>query len=1316
MGDQHTESPKENSKPANADKIAAPAKTPARTSAYYPSNGLNMSAAASTGDIPITRSNIMMLQRTVGNRAVSQLLQKKAQINEPRNHYERGADQPTVAAGQLQLFTGPAIQRKCACANNTQGPSGCADCDAKKHPLQRPAAGAADQSYLPSSVTSVLQSNTGEPLPKSIQANMEGALGANLGKVSIHRDSHAALAAEDINAEAFTAGQDIYFGAGRYAPETKEGKKLLAHELVHTIQQGNGGGGAGPARSGYNVSQPGDPQEVEAEAVARRVVDEGGALSVSRSTTGPNDIHRYSFDEFLDDVESAGETVGDVPGDVVDAAGDVAEAVVKGGEAVGDAVVEGAEAVGDAVVEGTEAVVEAGSEAVDWLATEVGQLASEIAAFFGVDVRITSRGLEIDIPPFCPIDAMPFRFTLPSIEGDVMVPIFALPVAPDVTLTGEVGLAGSITPEVQIQVGPVCVNGIHALINPITNDYSISGSISATAALGLGAEVRGGVRGQLGLTAIIPIGPVPVPITFPLVGVEGGLAGIVRGIGAGTLTIGGGFGLSGSTITLSQSRQLDLGVAADLFLGAYAQLDIAGKNFCRIYWQPYEWHGDMAASLTSSLDLMVTGGSAAGVGIDIGLPTMAGIPFDQIPLAISREGFSDDCPILDQLCGILTFLGLLPSLNGGVWDPTGPYGPGNRLDPNDPLGAYERKPAGRASGAECRGACGPDCETCKHLGKHTHTDPATGDVWEYSDFEDCDSHEGCRDHDAGFDWAADKKGEVGDGAIIMPWHMAANIECMCKNLGGNCIAWVAGLPPYDSTMYFATAAKKLSGPGASGACKEEHPSALDCHEDISDRDTVLEAWGAANGVGNFRDCRMVQERTPGLEACGGATGNVWNCTATDLPTGQDFTVSINECDCCKEDGTFASEWRQPEVVVTGDMSEELILSLCERRLIVRVICIPIEDEMIRRFGNRRRNIDLDPDTDPKTTRRLDDAPIFESFRKIYNRLDSWNFFIRAKHPELHPEFQTEFKLTDKRNEWLKTVKEETEKFKNAFRNLENQDVGPIQRAFEEKVLRTVQPEMEALNLRIAVWFKEKTGSSEPTDTIIERVHQEGTEIWREAWRKAILQVNRVLSLLWPPAKTRVLVFVGQKRAEHPDKDLSGDVGDVDYIGSLATGFKGPPKQQIRFNPALFDVDANLEAPPLAKYAVTVLNLAPDREKIFSRNTDIEPLKTFANETHEELKARVEGYDPSDSPGDKFDVAINTPELPTQERQRTGTDRIYELRDKLDGAKYSEMIGELKRENLVAVNPDTNRLEVRGDLSPDQFDKLTEILNRFEQGT
>src|SRR5262249_34968958 len=160
---------------------------------------------------------------------------------------------------------------------------------------------------------------------------------------------------------------------------------------------------------------------------------------------------------------------------------------------------------------------------------------------------------------------------------------------------------------------------------------------------------------------------------------EGGLAGLVRGIGAATLTISRGLGVSGGTVTMSESESLDLGLAGDLFLGAYAQLDVGGENVCRIYWQPYEWHGGSAGSVGMSMGLTVTPGGSPSIVPSVSPPTFSNIPFSQIPLALSREGFADDCPIKDRICEILSALNLLPSQNGGSWNWGGPYGPGARL-------------------------------------------------------------------------------------------------------------------------------------------------------------------------------------------------------------------------------------------------------------------------------------------------------------------------------------------------------------------------------------------------------------------------------------------------------------------------------------------------------------------------------------------------------------------------------------------------------------------------------------------------------------
>jgi hypothetical protein len=78
----------------------------------------------------------------------------------------------------------------------------------------------------------------GQPLPKRERDFFEPRLGHDFSRVRIHTDSQAAETATALQALAFTVGYDIVFGAAQYAPETPQGRRLLAHELTHVVQQG----------------------------------------------------------------------------------------------------------------------------------------------------------------------------------------------------------------------------------------------------------------------------------------------------------------------------------------------------------------------------------------------------------------------------------------------------------------------------------------------------------------------------------------------------------------------------------------------------------------------------------------------------------------------------------------------------------------------------------------------------------------------------------------------------------------------------------------------------------------------------------------------------------------------------------------------------------------------------------------------------------------------------------------------------------------------------------------------------------------------
>jgi hypothetical protein len=80
---------------------------------------------------------------------------------------------------------------------------------------------------------------SGNPLPDESRSFMESRFGANFSDVNVHAGNQANILNRSINAQAFTHGSDIYFGEGKYNPESRQGKHLLAHELTHVVQQGN---------------------------------------------------------------------------------------------------------------------------------------------------------------------------------------------------------------------------------------------------------------------------------------------------------------------------------------------------------------------------------------------------------------------------------------------------------------------------------------------------------------------------------------------------------------------------------------------------------------------------------------------------------------------------------------------------------------------------------------------------------------------------------------------------------------------------------------------------------------------------------------------------------------------------------------------------------------------------------------------------------------------------------------------------------------------------------------------------------------------
>jgi hypothetical protein len=128
------------------------------------------------------------------------------------------------------MSASPAVQRKCDA------------CREDEHVQRAPSREATnDAAEVPPTVHDALAS-PGAPLAGATRAFFEPRFGEDFGDVRVHADAHAARAARDIQARAFTVGSDIVFGAGEYAPVGAEGQRLLAHELAHVAQQKSGDG------------------------------------------------------------------------------------------------------------------------------------------------------------------------------------------------------------------------------------------------------------------------------------------------------------------------------------------------------------------------------------------------------------------------------------------------------------------------------------------------------------------------------------------------------------------------------------------------------------------------------------------------------------------------------------------------------------------------------------------------------------------------------------------------------------------------------------------------------------------------------------------------------------------------------------------------------------------------------------------------------------------------------------------------------------------------------------------------------------------
>jgi hypothetical protein len=221
-----------------------------------------------------TDSTGLVAQQAAGNMALQALLrlggiQAKLTISQPGDEYEQEADRVANAVTRpaetseraLLSMHGLAIsglQRKCNCGSSG-GIGSCDQCREEELKVDRRAANGSDiqpGAHPAFSVVREALRSPGQALDRSDRRFFEQRFGYDFGDVRIHSNEVSSQAASAVHSTAFTLGSDVVFAEGHYQPGTDEGRRLLAHELTHVVQQR----GSAPALQRQEPSDVGTPE------------------------------------------------------------------------------------------------------------------------------------------------------------------------------------------------------------------------------------------------------------------------------------------------------------------------------------------------------------------------------------------------------------------------------------------------------------------------------------------------------------------------------------------------------------------------------------------------------------------------------------------------------------------------------------------------------------------------------------------------------------------------------------------------------------------------------------------------------------------------------------------------------------------------------------------------------------------------------------------------------------------------------------------------------------------------------------------------
>ena len=269
------------------------------------------------------------------------VIQPKLSINEPGDRYEQEADavaEQVMRAPQSRtggdFFFQPvsasisSVQRKC---------QHCEDEEKENKVQMKDNSSDAGGTTAPATVKDALGSN-GQSMDADTKNFMESRFGEDFGDVQIHNDTRASQSSRDINALAYTHSNHIVFANGQYQPGTDAGKKLLAHELTHVVQQRSGGGMVFP-KIMRQAAPPGRKESVTGTDGKKYEIRRDYSVLTPEGSTYARPTAKFDADttNIWFEVEWCKDTRGNIkigtnlPGQAIDLLQRIAKSLINGG-------------------------------------------------------------------------------------------------------------------------------------------------------------------------------------------------------------------------------------------------------------------------------------------------------------------------------------------------------------------------------------------------------------------------------------------------------------------------------------------------------------------------------------------------------------------------------------------------------------------------------------------------------------------------------------------------------------------------------------------------------------------------------------------------------------------------------------------------------------------------------------------------------------------------------------------------------------------------------------------------------------------------